>query len=221
MIQISNELYDKLEDYLANQLGQLNEQFDRVLKEVTEFGFSSNTSADDLIIRQQSILAERTDAYQLYDEFTAAASNAPEGFKPDPEVLPADENVKKLEKMVEKTAPDPEGAPAPSLDEVEEKYKDWDWSEHEKLERLEVAEEYMAAGMGTNDIAAIVHITVNEISTMRRKYFPETLKKPIDKGKIRALAAAGWTAKAIAEDVRCGVSTVYKVLNNNYEKEEA
>lgn len=45
---------------------------------------------------------------------------------------------------------------------------------------------------------------------------PET-KKKIDVGKIRALAAAGWTLKAIAEEMGCSQPTVSKYLK----KEEA
>lgn len=37
-------------------------------------------------------------------------------------------------------------------------------------------------------------------------------KKQIDAGKIRALHKAGWSAKKIADEMRCSVATVYNHL---------
>lgn len=36
--------------------------------------------------------------------------------------------------------------------------------------------------------------------------------KPIDKGKVGALYKAGWSAAKIADEMRCGVSTIYKII---------
>lgn len=54
-------------------------------------------------------------------------------------------------------------------------------------------------------------------------------KDPIDQGKIRALAKAGWSAAKIADEMRCSKATVYNVLKptikadigEETEKEEA
>ena len=40
----------------------------------------------------------------------------------------------------------------------------------------------------------------------------EAPKKPVDKGRIVALANAGWKVKDIALDARCSEATVYNVL---------
>ena len=52
---------------------------------------------------------------------------------------------------------------------------------------------------------------------------PRTGRKPIDRGKIRALHEAGWTMAKIADDVQCSIATVNNVLkeakqNGNNEK---
>ena len=40
----------------------------------------------------------------------------------------------------------------------------------------------------------------------------QNAKNAVDKGKILALAKAGWKRKDIAEDVKCSEATVYAVL---------
>lgn len=40
----------------------------------------------------------------------------------------------------------------------------------------------------------------------------ETPRKPVDKGRIVALANAGWKVKEIAIDAKCSEATVYNVL---------
>ena len=37
-------------------------------------------------------------------------------------------------------------------------------------------------------------------------------RNPVDKGKVLALHKAGWTLKAIADDVGCSIPTVSKIL---------
>lgn len=39
-------------------------------------------------------------------------------------------------------------------------------------------------------------------------------RKPIDRGKIKALRTAGWTVKQIADDMQCSEQTVYNALND-------
>ena len=46
----------------------------------------------------------------------------------------------------------------------------------------------------------------------------ETEKKPqrnrdIDRGKVKALYKAGWKTKEIADECKCSVATVYKIVN--------
>ena len=41
---------------------------------------------------------------------------------------------------------------------------------------------------------------------------PKAEDKPIDVGRIRALAKAGWSTKKIAEDVKCSLPTVRKYM---------
>lgn len=48
---------------------------------------------------------------------------------------------------------------------------------------------------------------------------PSAKRRKVDGGKIRALHEGGWSAKAIAEDVGCGLQTVYNYLKKLEEKE--
>ena len=42
---------------------------------------------------------------------------------------------------------------------------------------------------------------------------PKKIKrKPLDKGKIGALYKAGWSVAKIADEMRCGQSTIYKTI---------
>ena len=45
-----------------------------------------------------------------------------------------------------------------------------------------------------------------------KKIAPKKNTKPIDKGKIGALHKAGWSASAIADEMKLGLSTVYKII---------
>lgn len=42
--------------------------------------------------------------------------------------------------------------------------------------------------------------------------------KPIDKGKIGALHRAGWSASKIADEMKLGLSTVYKIIKEIQEE---
>lgn len=45
------------------------------------------------------------------------------------------------------------------------------------------------------------------------KIEPKKIKrKPLDKGKIGALYKAGWSVAKIADEMRCGQSTIYKTI---------
>lgn len=42
---------------------------------------------------------------------------------------------------------------------------------------------------------------------------PKKIKpKPVDKGKVGALYKAGWSVAKIADEMRCGQSTIYKTI---------
>ncbi len=42
---------------------------------------------------------------------------------------------------------------------------------------------------------------------------PKKIKrKPLDKGKVGALYKAGWSVAKIADEMRCGQSTIYKTI---------
>ena len=63
-----------------------------------------------------------------------------------------------------------------------------------------------------NEILGIVAVT-----KPAEEKLPEPEEKPvkkikIDKGKILALAKAGWKGSDIARDVKCSENTVYKIL---------
>lgn len=45
-------------------------------------------------------------------------------------------------------------------------------------------------------------------------------RKKIDHGKVKALAAAGWSAKEIAAELHCAEVTIYKILSNGGEKNQ-
>ena len=47
------------------------------------------------------------------------------------------------------------------------------------------------------------------------KIEPKKIKrkpKPVDKGKVGALYKAGWSVAKIADEMRCGQSTIYKTI---------
>jgi len=51
-----------------------------------------------------------------------------------------------------------------------------------------------------------------------KKTAPKKNTKPIDKGKIGALHRAGWSAAKIADEMKLGLSTVYKIIKEIQEE---
>lgn len=51
-----------------------------------------------------------------------------------------------------------------------------------------------------------------------KKPAPKKNTKPIDKGKIGALHRAGWSAAKIADEMKLGLSTVYKIIKEIQEE---
>ena len=51
-----------------------------------------------------------------------------------------------------------------------------------------------------------------------KKTAPKKTTKPIDKGKIGALHKAGWSASKIADEMKLGLSTVYKIIKEIQEE---
>ena len=51
-----------------------------------------------------------------------------------------------------------------------------------------------------------------------KKTAPKKNTKPIDKGKIGALHRAGWSASKIADEMKLGLSTVYKIIKEIQEE---
>lgn len=51
-----------------------------------------------------------------------------------------------------------------------------------------------------------------------KKTAPKKNAKPIDKGKIGALHRAGWSAAKIADEMKLGLSTVYKIIKEIQEE---
>lgn len=51
-----------------------------------------------------------------------------------------------------------------------------------------------------------------------KKTAPKKNAKPIDKGKIGALHRAGWSASKIADEMKLGLSTVYKIIKEIQEE---
>ena len=49
---------------------------------------------------------------------------------------------------------------------------------------------------------------------------PKQMKKVVDTGKIHALRDAGWTIKAISEEMKCSEATVYNHLNKKVGEQE-
>lgn len=52
----------------------------------------------------------------------------------------------------------------------------------------------------------------------QKKTAPKKNTKPIDKGKIGALHRAGWSASKIADEMKLGLSTVYKIIKEIQEE---
>ena len=51
-----------------------------------------------------------------------------------------------------------------------------------------------------------------------KKTAPKKNTKPIDKGKSGALHRAGWSAAKIADEMKLGLSTVYKIIKEIQEE---
>lgn len=51
-----------------------------------------------------------------------------------------------------------------------------------------------------------------------KKTAPKKNAKPIDKGKIGTLHRAGWSASKIADEMKLGLSTVYKIIKEIQEE---
>lgn len=51
-----------------------------------------------------------------------------------------------------------------------------------------------------------------------KKTAPKKNTKPIDKGKIGALHRAGWSASKIADEMKLGLSTTYKIIKEIQEE---
>lgn len=51
-----------------------------------------------------------------------------------------------------------------------------------------------------------------------KKTAPKKNTKPIDKGKIGALHRAGWSASKIADEMKLGLSTVYRIIKEIQEE---
>lgn len=51
-----------------------------------------------------------------------------------------------------------------------------------------------------------------------KKTAPKKNSKPIDKGKVGALYKAGWSAAKIADEMKLGLSTVYKIIKEIQEE---
>lgn len=54
--------------------------------------------------------------------------------------------------------------------------------------------------------------TEQEVKSAKPKQVRGPYKKVLDVGKMRALRDAGWSYEKIADEMRCGASTVYKKL---------
>lgn len=73
------------------------------------------------------------------------------------------------------------------------------------------------AGMEAVPVAVTPDLVQDPIEPEIQKTEPEPepkKRKPVDRGRIKALRAAGWEMKDIAEDVGCAYGTVWKVLHD-------